>query len=274
MISTRIWQALRLPLALFALIGGAILPAVAQEEEDTSPVPIMTLLNLDTPELPQPRQGLYHFDIRASGGTEGKTYYGIGAQFGLARNFSLLARATFSDPRLFTNSVIPIRHGGHEAEIAGKWLLLDRGDVKWAMQAGVLFPHTGLRRAVAGTVQSLLSRKLGEKTTVYFVPKLILQDRTLLTLGGGVHYRFNSDWDLFGDIQGAVSGDNTFRTDTGGRTKQEVWGVGFRYTPSAYRGQVSLDLGVTNGLGRTTGYSTQPGLAGNTAFYVQFLYRK
>lgn len=256
------------------MAGILSLPAVAQEEPEAPPAPVYSLLNLDTSAIPAQRQGVYSLDIRAVGGRDGQTYFGPGAMFGIGRNLALVARVTFSDKNIYTGSTIPIRKGGSEAEVAVKWKLFDRGDVQFALQGGVLFPHTGLRRSVAGTLQPILSRKLGDKTLVVFNPKIIFDDRTLITLGGGVHYRFNTDWEVFGDLQGAISGDNTFRTDTGQRTQQEVWGVGFRYTPASYNGQVSLDLGVTNGLGRTTGYSTQPGLAGSTAFYVGFTYRK
>ncbi|MCS6775703.1 MAG: hypothetical protein RMJ43_01925 [Chloroherpetonaceae bacterium] len=263
----------RLLVCLALPVVGLRLPALAQEEEPVT-VPVYSLLNLETAEIPPLRQGVYHFDIRASAGKEGTTYYGPGALIGIGRDLAFLARATFADRRLFTASAVPIRRGGHEAELAVKWRPVLREDWQFALLGGVLFPHTALRRAVAGTLQPILTYQLGGRTLLVFNPKAVLGERVMVTLGGGVHYRFNPDWEMFGELQGAIAGENGFRTDTGLRRRQEVWGFGIRYTPFPYRGQVSLDLGVTNGLGRTTGYSAQAGLAGSTSFFVQLIYRK
>ena len=274
---------LPVPVSGILLTVGTLLGSITAHAQDQEPIQdtrLYSLVNLATPELPDPKRGIYNLDIRAVGGKENKTYFGIGGIYGLRPDFAVFARATFSDKRFFAASPIPvpvapvlIPTGGTEWEVGAKWRFLQRGDVEAAVQGGLLHPNNarGSDPMFAGQVQ--VSRRLGSKTSVYLVPKVLLGNRSIFTLGGGVSYRFNSDWLVFGDLQGPIGTDNTYSTNSGRRIGQEVWGAGFRYSPEAYGGRVSLDLGATNGLGQTTGYSMQPGLSGSAAFFLNFLYR-
>jgi hypothetical protein len=268
---------------LFRSVGGiltlaslALAPAacLAQDDTDDAQDPrLYSLVNIVTPELPTVRRGIYNFDIRAVGGKENKTYYGVGGVYSLRDNFALFGRVTFSDKRFYTLSALPIPTGGTEWEIGAKYRFRQQGDYQAAVQASLLYPNNarGSDPEFAGQLQ--VSRELGTRTTVYFVPKLLLGRRSVFTLGGGVAYRFNSDFAIFGDIQYPIGTDNTYNTNTGLRREQEVWGVGFRYSPQAFSNRISLDIGVTNGLGSTTGYSMTPALSGSAAFFVNLLYR-
>ena len=157
----------------------------------------------------------------------------------------------------------------------------------FSAQAGLLFLE-GSEPSIAGigqnrfvsrqkgaqaVLQVHISQKIGEKTALYFVPKAILGSKTLVSLGGGVNHQFNEDWAIMGDLQGPISGNNTFDLTKGIGIQSPVWGIAARYSPAIYKDKISLDVGVTNGLGRTTLYSAQPAVSGSTAFYIHFLYR-
>lgn len=256
-----------------ALMFAPALCSAQDAPEETRDTRLYSLLNIQTPELPDVRRGVYNFDIRAIGGDEDQTYFGIGGVYTLRNNFAIIGRVTYADKRFRATAGTPVPSGGTEWEVAGKWRFLQRGASTAAVQIGLLYPNNtrGSDLEFAGQLQ--YSRQLGEKTTVYFVPKLLLGRRSIFTLGGGVSYRVNSDFSLFGDIQGPIGTDNTYSTNTGARTGREIWGVGFRYHPEAFGNRASVDFGVTNGLGSTTGYSMTPGLADSAAFFVNFLYR-
>lgn len=232
-----------------------------------------TLVNLDTPLIAAARRGTYNIDVRAAGAAENSTYLSFEGQYSLRRDFALIARVTGSYKRYYGQSARPFIYGGRESELAAKLGLGRRGPYRMAIQASVLNPDQGSRRTPYFAAQLLVSRNFGKKTTLYFVPKVLLPNRALVTLGGGAKYRFNDQFTVFGDIQGAITGDNSTSVFSGLPIQKEVWGVGLRYTPSLYRGHASLDLGITNGLGRTTGFSTTAALSGSAAFYVNLTYR-
>lgn len=248
-------------------------PDAGGEDSEITQVSEEALVNLDTPLLPALRRGFYSMDVRAPGAVENQTYLNFSALFGLRRDLAVVLRATGSPKKTYTQSLVPFVKGGREIELALKLGLPSRGAYRMAAQAGVLFPDTGSRRTPYLGGELLVSRQFGSRATLYFVPRFLFPNRTLVTLGGGASLNLNDNFTFFADIQGPITGSNTFSTFTGSPMKREIWGFGFRYTPSAYGGRASLDLGVTNGLGRTTGFSTTPALSGSAAFYVNLTYR-
>jgi hypothetical protein len=77
---------------------------------------------------------------------------------------------------------------------------------------------------------------------------------------------------LVGDYTPLLSGDNTRDTITGGLMRRDVYGVAIRFETADER--FLLDLGYTNGVGSTTGFSLTPGLGGSGAFYLSVRARR
>ena len=266
---------LALALGLSLCVGGT--PARAQDapSEPVHEVPLLQkagLINLDTPAFPAPHSAIFNFDARIFGGSEELTYLNAGVQVGLSSNLAGILRLGGVNRRYHVEGRRGVMHGGQEVEVAGKLRLHNVRDFGISVQGGVIFPNTPTERSPFLAAEVMFTRDLGEKTSLYLVPKVLFASRELITLGGGVSYRLNGQWMVMGDVQGVLSGSNTFHLPVGQRVRQEVWGVGFRYTPMAYGGRYGLDFGVTNGLGRTLGLSAQSALSGSSSFYLNLTY--
>jgi hypothetical protein len=268
---------------LFAFVALLLTGSAQAQEQSVDPNaepdsgggrPPHKLININTPLLPQQGKLIFDFNVRPFGGQEENlSYYFLEAQYGLTDRLALVARGGGARRRVYTDSGFQIPKGGQEYELGARLRLPDWGSYQMTVEGSITFPNRLDNTGLFFGSQFVASRQLGSRTTLYFAPKAILGERTLVTLGGGVHYRLDNEWTLFGDIQGAIIGDNAIRVRDFNSVRQEVWGVGVRYAPQTLRGRASIDLGVTNGLGRTTNFSATSALSGNSAFFVNITFR-
>ncbi len=248
--------------------------ALAQEPGGTARPETDRLVNLDTPYIPPKGLASYHFDLRPFGSLEDNFYGSIEADYAFRQNLGLIFRATMGGTKNLVNTgFASIRHGGNEFEFLAKFRPMHTTNI--AAEIGLTIADTPAQKDVFFSGQLPMEHPLGHRLTLYLVPKAVLiKDNALVGLGGGLHVRVTNQIALVGDVTGILAGDNTRNAFTGNRESAEVWGVAIRYTPNPLNYSFTMDLGVTNGLGSTTGFSMTPGLGGSSAFYFGATFRR
>ncbi len=256
------------------LLGAAalFLPVMAkaqQLEEDSNAVASHPtyLINIDTPYIPAKGHFNFSADVRPFGTAENNTYSTLGLEFGFTDSMAILLRAGGATRQLITPGAVPLLSGGREYEAGVRWMWSQKGSAMFGVGASLLIPsgRPDNRAALGG--EALLGRKFGKNITLYATPKATFGSALLATLGGGVQFQFEPNIALIGDVQVPFIGQNGFDTTSGDTLKRSLWGLGLRYNPGVFRGKISLDLGVTNGIGRTLGMSAYSATAGSAAFY-------
>jgi hypothetical protein len=252
------------------LIAGLMLAcpliAFAQAESENPSQPTY-LVNIDTPEIPMKGKMHLNVDHRPFGSLENISYTNIGLEYGLSSRSALVLRGGGAVRRFSIFGLAPVAHGGREIEAALRVQTKTAGGYRMALQGGILLPDARPEGRLGIGGEALFSKQFGSRTTLFFTPKALFGQTTLITLGGGVEFKVDPNLSVFGDLQGAIVGDNGTNTTTANSIKKEVWGIGVRYNPSAWRNRISLDLGITNGLGRSMGLSVRDGLGGSSAVY-------
>ena len=260
-------------LLLCALCGALSDPTLAQQNSDAGRPLGDRLINLDTPAMPPRGAVAFGGDLRVFGAQEDTTYGTLQLGYGLQDTVELLLRAGYAGTQEFAGSGFTIRHGGHDAELLAKLRTPQHPD--WAVELGVSAPNTPAQNGTYLTTQFLYQRPLGSRATLVFVPKAVfVKDNPLIAIGGGASVRLGNTLQVIGDITGLVSGDNTRSIFSGDKQRGEVWGLALRFTSRSASHDVMVDLGVTNGIGGTTGFSLTPGLSGSAAVYLSILLRR
>ncbi len=259
-----------LGLGALVLFAPTLAKAQKLEEEDDSKAVASHptyLINIDTPYMPH--KGHIHFsaDVRPFGTAENNTYSTLGLEYGFSSTMALMFRAGGASRQLITPGAVPLLAGGREYEAGVRWMWNQKRDMLFGVQGSLLIPTSrpDNRAAIGG--EAMLGKKFGNNIMLYFTPKATFGSALLATLGGGVQFQFEPNIAIIGDVQIPIIGQNGFNTTSGDTIKKELWGLGLRYNPSVFRGKASLDLGVTNGVGRTLGLSTYSATAGSAAFY-------
>ncbi len=269
--------------ALFALGLPAFVQAQAvdpNKEPSTSalsaPISENThLINLETPVTLGRRKTLYGVEVRPFGSKEASTFVFLEGMYGLTDRLTLLARGGGSMRRYYQNGLLQVPHGGQEVEFGARYRLAAPKEYRLSVEGSVLYENTLLNNKFLFAAQAMASRQfLGDKLTVLLSPRVFLADRSFGTVGLGLTYQIDSDLALVADGQIVVFGENAVRTGDAARIGQEVWGLGLRYSPaSVLNGRASLELGVTNGIGRSSGFSATSALSGSASVYIHFGYR-
>lgn len=244
-------------------------------EAAASSTEFLHLINLETPATLLKRKTLYGIDVRPFGSSENSTYVQLEGMYGLTDRLTVLARGGGSMRRYFQNGLLQVPHGGQEVELGLRYGLPSTGNYKLGVQGSILYDNTLRDNQFLFAAQGMASRSFfNDKLVAFLSPRVFLADRSFGTFGVGVTYQISNDFALIADGQLSIFGDNAVRVSNGSGVQQEIYGVGFRYSPpSILNGKASLDFGVTNGLGRTSGFSASPGLSGSAAIYVNFGYK-
>ncbi|MBC8102751.1 MAG: hypothetical protein H7Z41_09210 [Cytophagales bacterium] len=260
-------------LSLLTLMLLAASPGGAQTG---GPLPLpsdTSLIHLDTPVVP-PKGGLVaNLEIRAFGGDEDLSYTGIGVQYRFGDNWSGLLRGTFAgrDNYSLPGGAAAIRHGGSEVELVAKYRSVK--DPHVAGLIGISFPDTAAQNDPVLTLGASAAYPLGKTAAFYLNPKaILLRDNLLLGFGFGVQARLSNRVSLLADITPLLAGENTRSTDDGDRERRSVYGIALRIARPD--NPLSVDIGYSNGTGRTTGAALTPGLGGASAFYAGLTLRR
>src|SRR5262249_1276517 len=114
--------------------------------------------------------------------------------------------------------------------------------------------------------------ELGRGLTGVFHPRAaFIKDNELVGLGIGAEGRLASNVWLVGEWTPMATGQNTRNTTTGALQQRDLFLAALRI--SSNEGRTRVDLGYTNAIGGTTGFSLTPGLGGSGAFYIAIGYR-
>ncbi|NLI01074.1 MAG: hypothetical protein GX446_16450 [Chthonomonadales bacterium] len=246
-------------LTLFGRVAGA-----EQGVSDIGPV-----LNLDAPGCPDPGKTVWSGGVRIFGSKQDAKFGDLRLDYGVREGLALTLRGTAGERRTFVAPSFAIHHGGNDAELLLRYM--PPQTPRCALEIGVSYADTPAQKDTFPTVQLLHQRPLSSTITLLLAPRAVfIEDNTLVGIGGGLAWKINDTGELVADVTGIVHGDNTYNTHTGERVRRAVWGVALRMRPENGDRQTTIDLGITNALGGTTGMSLTPGLGGSLAGFVAF----
>ena len=273
-----------LSLAAGTLAGGS--PVWAQAAAPVAAPAPEHLVNLDTP----PAGGAAgtttaRANVRVFGDDEKITYTTLDARYklpeGAGARFGgeVLLRGTFAPKRTLAGTGFNLRHGGNDAELLAKLYSPQQPNLAFAL--GVSLPDTPAQDDPHVSAQILYRYEASPTVSLFFAPKAIfIEDNTLVGIGGGVAARLSTSLQLVADVTAVVEGDNTYDIRTGNRKQESaLYGLALRFTPPRRNaapdtGELSIEVGVTNAIGGTTGFSLTPGLDNSTAAFVGLSYRR
>jgi hypothetical protein len=242
---------------------GGILAALARESTRTR------LINVDTARVLMTDLRQYGVDVRAFGDPDGQAYLSGHILWGVADDYQLELIGSFADTGTHTTAFTTLRYGGTNFEIRAKRGLLGRGDAMLSAIGGLEFPNTPSQDEPHLALHLPITIDGLGRTSGHIVPKFIfLNGNTVSSLGLGVQHILNERLELMAELTPTIGGANT-RNARGGLSDDGVWGLGLRWTAcDDTSGLWQIDVGITNGKGRTSSFGVAPGILDSTAFYA------
>ncbi|MBI5707961.1 MAG: hypothetical protein HZC36_13340 [Armatimonadetes bacterium] len=199
-------------------------------------------------------------------GKEALAYTSFAARVGVSERCEGILRGVFASRK--TCQVTEggsILHGGSDVELALKIRLADR--FRLTFQGGVALPATPTQSDSVLTAGLMGEAKLAS-ATCYLNPKAVFIDHNAIVgIGLGINVPVRESAQFVGEFTPIISGDNTRSTTTGARQRRNTYSFAFRFLTGQDR-NVSIDLGYTNSLGATTGFSMTPGLGNSGALFI------
>ena len=234
----------------------------------------VSLINIQTPTLLHSGQSSALVDLRYFGGYD-KTLHGdLEFGYGISKHFELDVAGSFAKwNSAATPSGNVIRFGGTDEELSLRYHVPGMGSLPVAVQVGLADTQTPAQdHKLAATLGGSVGYSLDRMVRFYFNPKAVFLDHnTLVGLGLGASVELVSKVSFIADWTPMVAGDNTIDTQTGNRSRGQIYSAGLRYSGSHHKNV--LDLGVTNGTGITTGSSLTPSLGNSPALFVRLTHR-
>jgi hypothetical protein len=237
--------------------------------------PVLT--SVRTPYILDPGKTWADLSFHAFGGYEKLLYTNVWVAYGLAPGWQLDLRGSFagdgsvSGPASETDTFrVPtgetIRFGGSDGELLANYRL--PLEVPITLRAGFAYVGTPAQNhPLAGVLGASASYSFEKNFSVLVEPKVVfLDDNSLLGLGLGLSYRVTNAVSVFGEWTPLLSGDNAVDTTTGTRSRCDLYGFGVRFNQPG--SPISVDLGITNSVGLTTGTSMTPSLGNIAGFYI------
>jgi len=233
--------------------------------------PGIKLVNLDTDAIPANGAWAIRGDVRAFGSSEKTAYGTLEINRGFANGLAVTLRGSLARYLNFLGPVT-IRHGGTDLELLFKYVSPDSKGLMIA--GGFALPNTPAQNQLFGTGEAVYHVPT-RMADVYLGAKGVFKDTdALAALCGGIDARIASGFDIIGDVAAPVAGFNTYNTTTGARERKLVYGAALRFNPSGMnRGNFGVDLGITNGLGGTTGFSMSAALGNSVGAYAALTVR-
>jgi len=261
---------MRFGLLATIVLSGAI-GSIASAQTSTG-VDGQKLINLDTPKVLAPGTGSVRLDFRAFGGDEGQTYGTVDLNYGFDKGLGILLRSSFSDTSTFLGQSFDIRHGGADWEALLKYSYPQISNL--ALFGGLSVANTPAHRDVFGVVEAAYQYQF-RALVLYGNAKLVTgSDTTVFSLGAGASYDLGDGFQLIGDFTWPLSDDTTYSTTTGAAERDVLYGAALRYAlPGFAPGQLTLDAGLTNALGGSSGFSVTPSLGSTVGLYLAATYR-
>jgi hypothetical protein len=259
---------LNLPSILLATLFAPCLAAA----QTLAPANDASLTNLQTPVLLGQGKSALSLDFRYFGGYDKTVNSSVWYGFGFCKDWEIDFAGTFDKWSSMTSGAgTEIRFGGTDEEISVRYRV--PFTLPLTIQGGLADPQTPAQNGrLASTAGVSLGYSPESRIRFYVNPKSVfLQDNTIfgVSVGGAIDLVPNIT--LIGDFTHIFAGDNTIDTGSGNTSRSHIYSIGLRFPNLVMNG--SLDLGVTNGSGITTGSSLTPSLGGAPAVFARLSYR-
>lgn len=224
------------------------------------------LVNMSTVSALEYQTGKGWGDIsfRAFGGDDKLVYTNLWAGYGVAKSFDVDVRADLASFGTFSGPAGPVRFGGSDVELLGRWQTTHLGPVIQFGAADVNTPAQEHR--IAGVVSAQESFGISGESLCLEPKAVFLRDNSLVGLGIGANVKLASHIHLLADWTPMLAGDNYIDPDTGSRSRVQLVGAGLRFTDLSPG--LLVDVGITNATGITTGTSMTPSTGDTLGFYI------
>ncbi len=224
------------------------------------------LLNVDSGS--PVAMGKFRFDIGFAfhRGAEGRTYTSGTFGYGVSEGWELGVRASGAPRGDSTSGGVTIRTGGRDFEVFAKHSLKSVEGL--TLSLGASFPDTPAQDQNFITAGASYTVPQGDAKHRFVVGArgAMRKDSNLWGVSAGVVAPFQSGWEAVADVTAIVQGNNSLTSD-GDRARRAIFGFGVRYRPVTAEGAPSttFTLGLSNGLGATTGFGLSSALEGKMA---------
>jgi|GEM_PF-5961613 len=249
-------------LTFFAL---GTVAALAQAPTDSAGS--LKLVNLETPTILAPNQWDIRGEVRSFSASDKLSYGTIEANTGLSQRFGLILRSSFSRVAGFDSPNGSFRYGGSDLEAQIKYSPAEIPQL--GLMGGVSLPNTPAHHDAFGTASAVYAFPLHPVTLYAGAKGVFGKDTTLFGITGGLDYDLSEGFHVVADGALVLTGDNVYSTATGNSERTSLFGAALRYSP-VHQGSMawSVDLGVSNSIGGTTGFELTPSTGGNTGLYA------
>lgn len=225
------------------------------------------LVDMDTPLVLEGGKFEALGQVRVFGGDEKQAYGHVELNGGLGHNLGFVLRSSFSGNNTFHGNGFDIRHGGSDFEGMLKYQVPELPNL--AFEGGLAYPNTPAQKHVFGTGQVVYEIQANPVNFYVGARGVAGPHSNLAGIGAGLSAAVTPEFELFGDATWVFTGENTYSTTDGSLQRRSVYGVGVRYTGAVTGGpNYSIEVGASNAIGGTTGFSLTPALGSNIGFYA------
>ena len=266
------------------LICCAAALGVAASTYGQAPAPSgdLVLIGLRTPSLLDPDKSWIDLSFIGYGGADELLRTNAWIAYGLAPGWQLDLRGSFAGngsdkgaPVESDGFRVPsgenVKFGGSDGELLANYKLPI--DVPIVVRGGVAYVATPAQNdLLAGVVSASIGYNLPYGISAYLEPKAVfLRDNSLVGIAVGATYEVAKNIELMGEWTPLVAGSNTINLTTGNWSRVQLFGAGLRFRN--VQPGLSIDLGVTNATGFTTGMSMTPSMGNVVGLFIGGEYR-
>jgi hypothetical protein len=230
------------------------------------------LINLKTPHTLKASEQSASVELRYEGGYEKTVRGDLGYSYGVTDHFEVDGTASLSKWNTETTpGGTTVRSGGTDEELALKYKV--DSVIPVSAQVGLSYVHTPAQTdRLAATLGASAEYAPQPGLRFYANPRAVLLDKnSIVGFGLGASLRVVEGIDLIGDWTPILAGQNSIDTQTGTRSRGQLYSVGLRFRKFVPNG--TLDVGVTNAVGSTTGDSLTPTVGDSPSLFVRASYR-
>jgi hypothetical protein len=225
------------------------------------------LVNVDTTWVPAQNHAELRADVRAFGGNEKTAYVDAELSLGLSAGFGLTVRGSFARFLNFNQPGFTVRHGGSDFEALLKYAVPQSGGLMIA--GGISAPNTPAQNTPFGVAEAAYKFPINGADLYLGAKGAFRSNSTQVGAYAGLDARLSPGFDFIADFTAPFTGNNTYSTSSGNGQRRVVYGAGFRFEPLQQGNgtKFNIDLGITNGIGGTTGFSLTPALGNSIGVY-------
>ena len=243
--------------------------AYAQSSPPTSDI---DLVGLTTPAPLESGHDQLGVQFDAFGGSDSLARTGVALKYGVAQNWEIRLAGTFG---AFDSAGLPsgnsLGFGGSDGNFVLKHSF--PGCMSTSLEVGLGYADTPAQeRKLATLLGASMGYGIVSGCRVYVNPKLVeLQDNALFAVSLGAVVDVVPGVSLYGVWTPLFDGTNAVSEIDGSGSRQQLYAFGVRF--DKWMKGVSVDVGVSNMIGQTYGFSLTPSLGNTAGGYVSLNYR-